>query len=104
MELLSKPVILQLESFLLQLEKFRNHNSQWLCMVESQQDQDNEQDYADQEDECDNDLDTYLRSEYLDNCDLYNDNADNESNSNSNHSNNNPASPAMSTYSRPLST
>nr|XP_016923259.1 kinesin-associated protein 3 isoform X1 [Drosophila suzukii] len=88
----------------IKLEKFRNHNSQWLCMVESQQDQDNEQDYADQEDECDNDLDTYLRSEYLDNCDLYNDNADNESNSNSNHSNNNPASPAMSTYSRPLST
>lgn len=73
-------------------------------MVESQQDQDNEQDYADQEDECDNDLDTYLRSEYLDNCnDLYNnDNADNDSNSNN--SNNNPASPAMSTYSRPLST
>nr|NP_001259445.2 kinesin associated protein 3, isoform N [Drosophila melanogaster]AGB95288.2 kinesin associated protein 3, isoform N [Drosophila melanogaster] len=88
----------------IKLEKFRNHNSQWLCMVESQQDQDNEQDYADQEDECDNDLDTYLRSEYLDNCDLYNDNADNDSNSNSNHSNNNPASPAMSTYSRPLST
>ncbi|XP_020802115.1 kinesin-associated protein 3 [Drosophila serrata] len=88
----------------IKLEKFRNHNSQWLCMVESQQDQDNEQDYADQEDECDNDLDTYLRSEYLDNCnDLYNnDNADNDSNSNN--SNNNPASPAMSTYSRPLST
>ncbi|KAH8323758.1 hypothetical protein KR074_002968 [Drosophila pseudoananassae] len=89
----------------IKLEKFRNHNSQWLCMVESQQDQDNEQDYADQEDECDNDLDTYLRSEYLDNVDLYNnDNADNDSNSNSNNSNNNPASPAMSTYSRPLST
>ncbi|XP_026848654.1 kinesin-associated protein 3 isoform X2 [Drosophila persimilis] len=91
----------------IKLEKFRNHNSQWLCMVESQQDQDNEQDYADQEDECDNDLDTYLRSEYLDNCDLYNNdlNGDNESNnSNSNNSNNNPASPAMSTYSRPLST
>ncbi|KAH8273277.1 hypothetical protein KR018_004261 [Drosophila ironensis] len=87
----------------IKLEKFRNHNSQWLCMVESQQDQDNEQDYVDQEDECDNDLDTYLRSEYLDNCDLYNnDNADNDSNSNN--SNNNPASPAMSTYNRPLST
>ncbi|XP_030378997.1 kinesin-associated protein 3 [Scaptodrosophila lebanonensis] len=93
----------------IKLEKFRNHNSQWLCMVESQQDHDNEQDYVDNE-EDDNDLDTYLRSEYLDNCDLYNSahandgggssgGGDNDSNNS-----NNPASPAMSTYSRPVST
>ncbi|XP_068141377.1 LOW QUALITY PROTEIN: kinesin-associated protein 3 [Drosophila tropicalis] len=85
----------------IKLEKFRNHNSQWLCMVESQQDQDNEHDYVDNEDD-ENDLDTYLRSEYLDNCDLYNQEGDNDSQSNNS---NNPASPAMSTYnSRPVST
>lgn len=87
-----------------QLEKFRNHNSQWLCMVESQQDRDNEQDFLDNNDE-DNDLDTYLRSEYLDNCNLYNSSNINEQDTDTNSNNsNNPASPAMSTYSRPVST
>ncbi|ALC48680.1 Kap3 [Drosophila busckii] len=86
----------------IKLEKFRNHNSQWLCMVESQQDHDNEQDYVDNNDD-DNDLDTYLRSEYLDNCELYNSsNINNEPDNDSNSNNsNNPASPA---YSRPVST
>ncbi|XP_032594240.1 kinesin-associated protein 3 [Drosophila grimshawi] len=88
----------------IKLEKFRNHNSQWLCMVESQQDRDNEQDYVDNS-ENDNDIDTYIRSEYLDNCDLYNSSnineADNDTNSNNS---NNPGSPAMSTYGRPVST
>ncbi|XP_020716835.1 kinesin-associated protein 3 isoform X2 [Ceratitis capitata] len=84
----------------IKLEKFRNHNSQWLCMVESQQDQDNEQDYADN-DENENELDTYLRNDYLDNCDLYNSaNTNKESEDNES---NNPASPALSTYSRPVS-
>ncbi|XP_036317889.1 kinesin-associated protein 3, partial [Rhagoletis pomonella] len=84
----------------IKLEKFRNHNSQWLCMVESQQDQDNEQDYIDNDEE-ENELDTYLRTEYLDNCDLYNStNTNKESEDNES---NNPASPAMSTYSRPVS-
>ncbi|XP_034490560.1 kinesin-associated protein 3 isoform X2 [Drosophila innubila] len=82
----------------IKLEKFRNHNSQWLCMVELQQDRDNEQD-------DDNDLDTYLRSEYLDNCDLYNSSNINEHNNDTNSNNsNNPGSPTMSTYSRPVST
>lgn len=69
-------------------------------MVESQQDQDNEQDYADN-DENENELDTYLRNDYLDNCDLYNSaNTNKESEDNES---NNPASPALSTYSRPVS-
>ncbi|XP_054727676.1 kinesin-associated protein 3 isoform X1 [Anastrepha obliqua] len=87
----------------IKLEKFRNHNSQWLCMVESQQDQDNEQDYVDNN-EDENELDTYLRTEYLDNCDLYNStNTNKESEDNESNNSNNPASPAMSTYSRPVS-
>ncbi|XP_039959775.1 kinesin-associated protein 3 isoform X1 [Bactrocera neohumeralis] len=87
----------------IKLEKFRNHNSQWLCMVESQQDQDNEQDYADN-DENENELDTYLRNDYLDNCDLYNSsNTNKESEDNESNNSNNPASPALSTYSRPVS-
>ncbi|XP_017491678.1 PREDICTED: uncharacterized protein LOC108379836 [Rhagoletis zephyria] len=69
-------------------------------MVESQQDPDNEQDYIDNDEE-ENELDTYLRTEYLDNCDLYNStNTNKESEDNES---NNPASPAMSTYSRPVS-
>lgn len=89
-----------------QLEKFRNHNSQWLCMVESQQHEDNTEDYQDEEDE-EHDLDNYLRSEYLDNCDLYNSNSntnkENEDQDESNSNSNNPASPANSSYSRPVS-
>ncbi|XP_037932286.1 kinesin-associated protein 3-like [Teleopsis dalmanni] len=85
----------------IKLEKFRNHNSQWLCMVESLQDHDNEQDYADNE-EDENELNTYLHSEYLDNCDLYNSTNTNKE-SEDNDSSINPASPAMSTYSRPVS-
>uniref|UniRef100_A0A1I8Q867 Kinesin-associated protein 3 n=1 Tax=Stomoxys calcitrans TaxID=35570 RepID=A0A1I8Q867_STOCA len=85
----------------IKLEKFRNHNSQWLCMVESQQHEDNNEDYQDEEDE-EHDLDNYLRGEYLDNCDLYNNtNKENEDNEDSN--SNNPASPANSSYSRPVS-
>uniref|UniRef100_A0A1I8MFD8 Kinesin-associated protein 3 n=1 Tax=Musca domestica TaxID=7370 RepID=A0A1I8MFD8_MUSDO len=90
----------------IKLEKFRNHNSQWLCMVESQQHEDNNEDYQDEEEE-EHDLDNYLRGEYLDNCDLYNSNntqkesEDTEMESNNN--SNNPASPANSSYSRPVS-
>ncbi|XP_073833693.1 kinesin associated protein 3 isoform X3 [Musca autumnalis] len=93
----------------IKLEKFRNHNSQWLCMVESQQHEDNNEDYQDEEEE-EHDLDNYLRGEYLENCDddLYNSNntqkdpedAEMES---SNTNSNNPASPANSSYSRPVS-
>ncbi|XP_067640565.1 kinesin-associated protein 3 isoform X4 [Eurosta solidaginis] len=87
----------------IKLEKFRNHNSQWLCMVESQQDHDNEEDYADN-DEDENELDTYLRTDYLDNCDLYNStNTNKGSEDNESNNSNNPASPALSTYSRPVS-
>ncbi|KAM8707764.1 hypothetical protein ACLKA7_014837 [Drosophila subpalustris] len=87
----------------IKLEKFRNHNSQWLCMVELQQDRDNEQDYLENNDD-DNDLDTYLRSEYLDNCDLYNSSNINEHDNDTNSNNsNNPGSPTT-TYSRPVST
>ena len=98
--------------FLFQLEKFRNHNSQWLCMVESQQHEDNNDSFNDQEVEQ-NDLDNYLRGEYLDNCayvdDLYNSNSNSnnsnnkESEDNDSNNSNNPASPANSTYSRPIS-
>ncbi|XP_032289317.1 kinesin-associated protein 3 isoform X2 [Drosophila virilis] len=73
----------------IKLEKFRNHNSQWLCMVESQQERDNEQDYVDNNDN-DNDLNTFIRSEYLDNCNIYNSNI-NELEYDS---------PAISTYSK----
>ncbi|XP_023169763.2 kinesin-associated protein 3 isoform X2 [Drosophila hydei] len=83
----------------IKLEKFRNHNSQWLCMVESQQERDSEQDYTDNND---NDVNTFIRSEYLDNCDLYNIN-DHDIDSNSNNSN--PLESSVnSTYSRPVST
>ncbi|XP_062138534.1 kinesin-associated protein 3 [Drosophila sulfurigaster albostrigata] len=85
----------------IKLEKFRNHNSQWLCMVESQQDRETEQDFLENNDD-DNDLDTYLRSEYLNNCDLYNSSNINERDNDTNSTNsNNPGSPS---YSRPIST
>lgn len=94
--------------FSFQLEKFRNHNSQWLCMVESQQHQDNDSFNNGEEEQ--NDLDNYLRGEYLDNCayadDLYNSNSNSnnkESEDNDSNNSNNPASPANSTYSRPVS-
>lgn len=68
-------------------------------MVESQQNEDNNE----EEDEV-HDLDNYLRSEYLDNCDLYNTNQNNkETEDNESNNSNNPASPANSTYSRPVS-
>ncbi|KAL9878918.1 kinesin associated protein 3 isoform 2-T2 [Glossina fuscipes fuscipes] len=87
----------------IKLEKFRNHNSQWLCMVESQQHEDNNEDYNEQEEE-EHDLNTYLRGEYLDNCDLYNSNQTNKENEdNDSNNSNNPASPSNSTYGRPAS-
>lgn len=68
-------------------------------MVESQQERDSEQDYTDNND---NDVNTFIRSEYLDNCDLYNIN-DHDIDSNSNNSN--PLESSVnSTYSRPVST
>ncbi|XP_065362769.1 kinesin-associated protein 3 isoform X1 [Calliphora vicina] len=87
----------------IKLEKFRNHNSQWLCMVESQQHEDNNESYNDEADEEHN-LDNYLRGEYLDNCDLYNTTHNNkESEDNDSNNSNHPASPTNSTYSRPVS-
>ncbi|XP_055375218.1 kinesin-associated protein 3 isoform X2 [Condylostylus longicornis] len=53
----------------IKLEKFRNHNSQWLNMVEAQQDL--QEDYVGA-DEDETELPTYLTSEYLDQCDIYN--------------------------------
>uniref|UniRef100_A0A182QJ16 Kinesin associated protein kap n=1 Tax=Anopheles farauti TaxID=69004 RepID=A0A182QJ16_9DIPT len=47
------------------LEKFRNHNSQWLSMVDSQETADDIQTYGPIEDD-EADLPTYLTSEYLD--------------------------------------
>uniref|UniRef100_A0A182N1L0 Kinesin associated protein kap n=1 Tax=Anopheles dirus TaxID=7168 RepID=A0A182N1L0_9DIPT len=47
------------------LEKFRNHNSQWLSMVDSQEAADDIQTYGPIEDD-EADLPTYLTSEYLD--------------------------------------
>ncbi|CAD7091013.1 unnamed protein product [Hermetia illucens] len=78
----------------IKLEKFRNHNAQWLNMVESQQDQDDGQDYGTLDDD-DGELPPYLTSDYLDQCDLYNcaEEAENITR----------GSPASSTYSRPVS-
>ncbi|XP_055911716.1 kinesin-associated protein 3 isoform X1 [Eupeodes corollae] len=81
----------------IKLEKFRNHNSQWLSMVEQQQDHEDNQDYVNNEDD-EGELPPYLTSDYLDRCDLYQSVDDNDSNNE-----NNPGSPAMSTYSRPVS-
>lgn len=73
-------------------------------MVESQQERDNEQDYVDNNDN-DNDLNTFIRSEYLDNCNIYNNSNINEPDNDSNsYNSNNPESPAISTYSKSVST
>ncbi|TDG39108.1 hypothetical protein AWZ03_014470 [Drosophila navojoa] len=88
----------------IKLEKFRNHNSQWLCMVESQQERDNEQDYTENNDN-DNDLNTFMRSEYLQNCDLYNSSNINDYDIDSNSNNSNHLEcPLNSIFSRPVST
>lgn len=53
------------------MEKFRNHNAQWLCMVESQQYQGDQDEYTEADDDGNN-LEHYLQGEYLSNCKLFN--------------------------------
>ncbi|EDW10973.1 C-module-binding factor A [Drosophila mojavensis] len=73
-------------------------------MVESQQERDNEQDYIENNDN-DNDLNTFMRSEYLQNCDLYNSSNINEYDIDSNSINSNHLEGSLnSIYSRPVST
>ncbi|XP_055711983.1 kinesin-associated protein 3 [Phlebotomus papatasi] len=52
----------------IKLEKFRNHNAQWLTMVETQQDHEDSQDFGNVDDV---DLQSFIPSEYLDQCRLY---------------------------------
>lgn len=63
----------------LQLEKFRNHNSQWLSMVETQQDNDDTNDFGNAADE-DGELPNYLTTDYFDHCLLDNLNEDGDAN------------------------
>lgn len=84
----------------IKLEKFRNHNAQWLTMVESQQEQDESQYFEPIEDD-DAELPPYLTSEYLDQCMLFNQTEPTNSSENSEH--NFRATSAMSNYSRPIS-
>lgn len=49
----------------IKLEKFRNHNAQWLSMVESHQEVDDSTYYGQMEDE-DDELPQYLTSDYFD--------------------------------------
>lgn len=79
----------------IKLEKFRNHNAQWLSMVESQQEQDDSQYYGQIEDD---DLPPYLTSDYLDQCMLY---QSPDSNDNSEH--NYRVASGLSNHSRPVS-
>ncbi|XP_055614070.1 kinesin-associated protein 3 [Uranotaenia lowii] len=82
----------------IKLEKFRNHNSQWLSMVETQEETDDIQDYGPIDDD-DGDLPAYLASDYLDQCMLYQSGESNDDGE----SNNNRSTSAMSNYSRPMS-
>lgn len=82
----------------IKLEKFRNHNSQWLSMVETQEETDDIQDYGPMDDD-DGDLPAYLTADYLDQCMLY---QSGESNGDDGDSQNRSTS-AMSNYSRPMS-
>jgi len=76
----------------IKLEKFRNHNSQWLNMIETQKnneniddiDNENDDDYDNQlYKEDDNNLSKYLNSDYLDQCFYQNPtNNDNDADSN----------------------
>ncbi|XP_053694535.1 kinesin-associated protein 3 isoform X2 [Sabethes cyaneus] len=81
----------------IKLEKFRNHNSQWLSMVETQEEIDDIQDYGPMDDD-DGDLPAYLTSDYLDQCMLYQ-----SGESNDDGEANNRSTSAMSNYSRPTS-
>ncbi|KAG5681802.1 hypothetical protein PVAND_011210 [Polypedilum vanderplanki] len=76
----------------IKLEKFRNHNSQWLTMVETQE-ADDIQDYGTVEDE-DGDLPVYLTSDYL--TQIY---QSGESNDDSGDA----RTPSNSSFSRPMS-
>ncbi|XP_058064273.1 kinesin-associated protein 3 isoform X1 [Anopheles bellator] len=79
------------------VEKFRNHNSQWLSMVDSQESVDDIQTNGPLEDEQ-SDLNAYLTSDYLDQ--LYNSGGDSNDDA---ESNKNRSGSAMSNYSRPVS-
>ncbi|XP_059618784.1 kinesin-associated protein 3 isoform X2 [Phlebotomus argentipes] len=79
----------------IKLEKFRNHNAQWLTMVETQQDHEESQDFGNVDDV---DLQSFIPSEYLEQCRLY---QSGESNDDS--ESNYRAASALSNYSRPLS-
>uniref|UniRef100_A0A2M4A7L9 Putative kinesin associated protein kap n=1 Tax=Anopheles triannulatus TaxID=58253 RepID=A0A2M4A7L9_9DIPT len=79
------------------VEKFRNHNSQWLSMVDSQESVDDIQTYGPMEDD-ESDLNAYLTSDYLDQ--LYHSGADSNDDADSNK---NRSGSAMSNYSRPVS-
>lgn len=79
------------------MEKFRNHNSQWLSMVDSQESVDDIQTYGPMEDD-ESDLNAYLTSDYLDQ--LYHSGADSNDDADSNK---NRSGSAMSNYSRPVS-
>ncbi|XP_055523469.1 kinesin-associated protein 3 [Wyeomyia smithii] len=81
----------------IKLEKFRNHNSQWLSMVETQEEIDDIQDYGPMDDD-DGDIPAYLTSDYLDQCMLYQ-----SGESNDDGEANNRSTSAMSNYSRPTS-
>lgn len=81
----------------IKLEKFRNHNSQWLSMVETQEETDDIQDYGPMDDD-DGDLPAYLTADYLDQCMLYQ-----SGESNDDGEGNNRSTSAMSNYSRPMS-
>lgn len=83
--------------FVLQLEKFRNHNSQWLSMVDSQENADDIQTYGPIEDD-EADLPTYLTSEYLDQLYLLGGDGADENDCNKHRSGS-----SMSNYSRPVS-
>uniref|UniRef100_A0A182P2A7 Kinesin associated protein kap n=1 Tax=Anopheles epiroticus TaxID=199890 RepID=A0A182P2A7_9DIPT len=79
------------------LEKFRNHNSQWLSMVDSQENADDIQTYGPVEDD-EADLPTYLTSEYLDQLYLLGGDGADETDCNKHRSGS-----SMSNYSRPVS-
>lgn len=76
----------------IKLEKFRNHNAQWLSMVESQHGQDDSQFYGAMDDE---DL---LTADYLDQCMLYQ-----SGDSNENSEKNFRVDSSLSNNSRPVS-
>uniref|UniRef100_A0A182W502 Kinesin-associated protein 3 n=1 Tax=Anopheles minimus TaxID=112268 RepID=A0A182W502_9DIPT len=79
------------------LEKFRNHNSQWLSMVDSQEAADDIQTYGPIEDD-EADLPTYLTSEYLDQLYLLGGDTNDDNDCNKHRSGS-----SMSNYSRPVS-